>query len=235
MVIILILELGIVFCFILNDFRRLFLYFGWLNYWQIFPLLPRNGLIVLSVLLFGLIYALLDLFHLFIVSLLRFLSFIVLLYGLNSISTSDTSVLMKIFALWIIRKLVFRGLLYSLLFDRLSWPEVISSHRPWLCPFIDFIFLRRLIEDFRVGRIIEYLLVFSIVFAFPFLFLFLPYSKCLSATDLHGPYFISRQILKQFDDFLLNSNSILVDLLSDQTKSITSLRFYPITVAIHRC
>lgn len=154
---------------------------------------------------------------------MRLLSFIILFYGLNCVSTSNASVLMKVLALRVIRKLVLGGLLYSLLFNGLPRSEVISSYRSWLCPFAGFIFFRRLIENFRVGRIVEDLLILSVVFVFPFLLLFLPYSNCLPSADLHSPYLISRQILKQFDDFLLNSNSVLVDLLPNQTKSITCL------------
>lgn len=229
-----ILKLGVISCFILDDLRRLFFYLRWFNCWQVFSLLPRNCLIVLSVLFFGLIDALLDLFHLFIVSLLRLLSFIVLLYRLNSISTSDSSVLMKVFALRVIRKFVLSSLLYNLFFSRLPRSEVISSNRSQLCPFTGLIFLRRLIEDLRVGRIVENLLILGVVFTFPFPLLFLPYSNCLPSADLHGPYLISRQILKQLDDSLLDGNSILVDLLPDQAESIACFRFYPITVAVHR-
>lgn len=233
--IIFILKLGVVFCLILDDFWGLLLYLRWLNHWQIFTLLPRNSLIVLGVLFFGLIYALFDLFHLFTVGLLRLLSLIVLLYRLNSISTSNASVLMKVLALRVIRKFVLSCLLYNLFLNRLPRPEVISSNRSRLCPFASFLFLRRLIENFRVGGVVEDLLVLGVILAFPLLLLFLPYGNCLSATDLHGPYLICCQIFKQFDDFLLNCDSILVDLLPNQTKSIASFWFYPIPIAIHRC
>jgi hypothetical protein len=221
-VIIFILKLRVSFCLIFDDFGRL-LNLGWFNHRQVLALIPRNGLIILCVLLFGLIDALLDLFHLLIVCLLRLLPFVVLLHGLDSVSSSDTSVLVKVFALRIIRKLVLSGLLYNLFFGSFLGPKIISSNRSRPCPFGRFFFLWRFIEHFGVGGIIEDLLILRIVFTLPLLLFFLPNTYCLPAADLNGPYLISRHILEQFDRSLLDGNSILVDLLSNQTESIASL------------
>lgn len=101
-----VLELKLLALCLNGNLRNLFDNLGRLDHRQIFALFPRNGLIVFSVLLFGLKDALLDLLHLPIVGLLWFLSLEILLYRLDCVPAAYSSVLVQIFSLGVIRKLI---------------------------------------------------------------------------------------------------------------------------------
>lgn len=146
---------------LISNFGRLLLDFRWFNYRQIFSLFPRNSFIIFCVLLLWLIDALFNLLHLFTVGLLRFLPFIVLLNRLNSVSSTNSCIFMKISSLRIIRKFILRNLLNIFLLDHcIFWAKVISSNRSRFGPFAWFFLLsRRLKKCFR-SWIIKDLLIF---------------------------------------------------------------------------
>lgn len=192
---------------------------------QLSSLVPRHCLIILSEILLRFIYTLLNLLHLTIVGFLRPLPLIIVLDWLNSIASSNSCVFMQETILRIVWKFVIRSL--SAIFLLFSWVEMLSCR--WTRLHLFFYFLLTLLKKVLLRRVMKNLLVFGSILLLP-LFLFVaPDSHCLATCDLHCPYLISRQVIKLLEYSLQNSDSILINLLTNQCQSVTSFSFNLVT------